>query len=469
MASSKSIEGGEPNTIYIDPTYGSNGVGTIDNPKNTLVGLTITNYYTYKVKYDETLTGSTVVDLSNKTGVIFTSYGTGTNRPKISFTGSGTCAIRFANSINCTVANLDVYTDITQSVIAIIQMGEGTGTNGGTGNIIAGCKLHNVKQTNTLGGIGIRGGGTDISIINCEIYDCADDGLYMRDTTNVNIGYCNIYQVCQNYGGLLKGFANAGSSSGGDCIQFNGRYINYHVHHTIMDRTDEWTGNKYCLITAQALGQPVQDGGIIEHCTFKTRVTVLGAVILSYSLNTIFRFNNLDGVYGSEEGAFKLANGTCQNTIIHNNIFDSIPGRAITIGLSGTLGVATGTKIYNNVFYKQLSNATHNGCIWNDGGTLDVKNNIFAFAGVSGVAFTNWTVGTWTIQNNCFDDVSKVGTPGQGTNAVIGNPLFVDAANDNFHLQTGSPCEDAGVDLSATITEDFDGNTEYSTNLGVYF
>jgi len=444
-------------SIYIDPTNSASGRnGSIENPYNSFVDSGIANGNTYKVKAGTVLTTSSVLDFSNRTDVTVTTYGVGV-KPRLYYNTGGTCAVRFANSTNCTLLDLEIETNIANSVIAIIQMGEGTGTNGGTGNIIAGCKIHGVKQSNTTGGIGIRGGGTDLHIVNCEIYDCADDGMYLRDTTNVNVGYCNIYQVCQNYAGLAKGFANAGGSSGGDCIQFNGRYINYYVHHTIMDRTDEWTGNKYCLITAQAAGQPAQDGGIIEHCTFKTKSTVLGAVFFSHSLNTIVRFNYFDGCSGTTEGVFKLANGTCQNTLIHHNIFDSIPGRAITIGYNSTLLSATGTKIYNNVFYKQLIASSHNGCIWNDHSNIEVRNNIFHFDGVNGVALFNFNSGVFTITHNCFDDVTKVGTPGQGTNAIIADPLFIDAANDDFHLQAASSCRNSGIDVG--LIEDYYGIT----------
>jgi parallel beta-helix repeat protein len=41
---------------------------------------------------------------------------------------------------------------------------------------------------------------------------------------------------------------------------------------------------------------------------------------------------------------------------------------------------------------------------------------------------------------------------------TTGDPGFVDYAADNFHLRPDSPCIDAGADLSATVTDDFEGN-----------
>jgi hypothetical protein len=44
---------------------------------------------------------------------------------------------------------------------------------------------------------------------------------------------------------------------------------------------------------------------------------------------------------------------------------------------------------------------------------------------------------------------------GQETNGLTGNPLFIDPENENFHLQSTSPCINAGADLG--LTQDFAG------------
>lgn len=44
-----------------------------------------------------------------------------------------------------------------------------------------------------------------------------------------------------------------------------------------------------------------------------------------------------------------------------------------------------------------------------------------------------------------------------GDHSTSGDPLFVDPANGDFHLQAGSPCIDAGTDVS--IAEDADGTS----------
>lgn len=63
--------------------------------------------------------------------------------------------------------------------------------------------------------------------------------------------------------------------------------------------------------------------------------------------------------------------------------------------------------------------------------------------------------GSWTIDNNCYASAAVAGTPGTGNSPVIGDPLFVEAADKDFHLQASSPCIDKGID--AGIAADPDG------------
>lgn len=168
------------NTVYIDPTNSTSGRdGSIENPYNSFVDITggLVNNKVYKMKSGTELVTSTVIDMSNRANVIIESYSTGA-KPKIKFTGSGTCAVRMGNCTNCTFSWIELYTDLFNSLITLIAGSTNTGFDGGSGNIIEYCSLHDVKQGATDGGMAIRRGGTNNKILNCEIYNCGADGIY---------------------------------------------------------------------------------------------------------------------------------------------------------------------------------------------------------------------------------------------------------------------------------------------------
>lgn len=444
----------ELNAIYIDPTSVTNGAGTISDPRNTLVGLTITDNYTYLFRRGTTYTTSVELNLSNRTGVIFASYDVGLI-PKYHFTGTGTCAVRFAGSTNCAFTTIELYTNLSQSVVTLIQLGFVEGNDGGTGNIIAGCQIHDVKQGVEVGGIGIRGGGVDLSIVNCEIYNCGEDGIYAAFTTNLLISNCNIHHVNQNYAGAAIGFLSIGNLAGGDSVQLDGRWINCSIKDTIMDRTDIYTGNKFALILGGAVGPTIFNDAIVEHCTFKVRsgANITYCVYAGQGNGVIFRYNRFEGL----TSGLRLISPYCINFKIHHNIFSDCAG---SMALINSGGYPQDTLIYNNVFVRGSVYA--HVSIY--GGHLELKNNIFDN---SFTAFSATGSATYLKENNCYQDPTKIGTGGLETGGVTGDPLFVDPITNDFHLQVGSPCIGTGVNVG--ILEDFEGDTTPTLNMGIYF
>lgn len=182
---------------------------------------------------------------------------------------------------------------------------------------------------------------------------------------------------------------------------------------------------------------------------------------------------------------------TCHDAIYNFNINYCIAFGNKQSGLA-MIGTTSGT-VYNSVFY-------NNGGAWNTllgGANLNsIRGNIYI--GTTGI---NATTGkSWTIKNciskggypveintlavarynemvfdyNCyyhpsdnnFATLDNLGslitwntyhvTNGYEGNSIYDDPLFVDAVNGDFHLQAGSPCINAGVDVG--LTSDYDGD-----------
>ncbi|HEY3269030.1 MAG TPA: right-handed parallel beta-helix repeat-containing protein [Armatimonadota bacterium] len=110
-----------------------------------------------------------------------------------------------------------------------------------------------------------------------------------------------------------------------------------------------------------------------------------------------------------------------------------------------------------------IANNTFSGNGW----ALDLRsgspvltNNIIAY---SGYAVTVSTSSTPTLRSNCFfgnGDADALGIPSPiGANGNIRrDPLFLDAAHGNFHIQPASPCANAGAAAAALPGDkDIDG------------
>jgi len=431
--------------VYIDPENTESGRdGTIENPYNSFSEFTMQSDYTYLVKNGSQWTSSTQLSINWLSNVVVSTYGLG-DRPKFTYTGSGDYAIRINNCINTRLIGFEVLTPKTNSVTCLIA------PESGYGNEISDCIIHDVRQLSGANGMGIRGDGDNLKIVDCEIYNCGVDGIYLANTTNLEIGNCNIHHVNQDYGGFSQGFRSIGVGASGDGIQLDGLWTNFRIHHTIIDRSDPYTGNKFPLILNSADGRNDASGGIVENCTFTTRAgaSIPCSIYIAQGNGVTIRYNSFVGITGGVRisNSATLVN-SCKNTLIHHNIFyDCTYGVGVSYG--NTALDNRNTKSYNNTFYNV---AMHH---YVDKSFIDSRNNVHLRSSGSDVAIFNYGSGTWNIQNNCYGDSLTVGTPGAGSGAIIGDPKFVDAPNNDFHLQSDSPCIETA--LSMGIDFDFDG------------
>ena len=170
------------------------------------------------------------------------------------------------------------------------------------------------------------------------------------------------------------------------------------------------------------------------------------------------------GVNGDSRGinvgnALAGSYGSIYNNILYN----------VGQDFSGVMVYSGDWKVYNNTFYnvyasggiitvsnlpRQLGSAPSN---WTPP-TADIRNNIIYSDGQSRYvgAESGASMSQVTLSNNLYYNFGAA--PSQDTAPITGNPLFVNAAAANFHLQSGSPATNTGSSsVSTVLTMDHDG------------
>ncbi|WP_372523898.1 choice-of-anchor Q domain-containing protein, partial [Sulfuricaulis sp.] len=159
------------------------------------------------------------------------------------------------------------------------------------------------------------------------------------------------------------------------------------------------------------------------------------------------------------------ANGDSYGSI-YNNIIDDVGGDFSAIAIwSGSW------KIYNNtmnnihtpnsdmIFVTNAAYASFGApSSWLPAPRVDIKDNIFYSDGSSSYfsASTSTPAPAITMDHNLYYNFGAA--PSQDTAPITGNPLFVNAAAGNFHLQSGSPATNTGTtSVSTVVTMDHDG------------
>jgi uncharacterized repeat protein (TIGR02059 family) len=150
-------------------------------------------------------------------------------------------------------------------------------------------------------------------------------------------------------------------------------------------------------------------------------------------------FSNLIFIQNNNTGACSIT-----NVLIYSNIFKWPNGYGIL------MENAQSVFIYNNVFYDKNVNATWAPFIAAQGSThATVKNNIlFESSGsATDLEKNSYTTNDYNLFYNCT-------VSGSETHGVFGkNPLFVNPAINDFHLQPASPAIGVGTSIVGVSTD----------------
>jgi hypothetical protein len=181
--------------------------------------------------------------------------------------------------------------------------------------------------------------------------------------------------------------------------------------------------------------------------------------IYMHARNSVFDGNTIHdcGGYGVHQYTQDepASNNTYRNNTFYNLGFNgfcadyrSCTAQAL-IMYSGTNNEA-----YNNVIYN-----TYGGIMPNGPNTRVYNNTIYGTT--EACIIVGGSSENSIIRNNiCYQTGGGIDDGGSGTvqsNNLTANPLFLNAASGDFHLQSGSPAIDQGLTLS-TVHNDRDGN-----------
>jgi len=245
-------------------------------------------------------------------------------------------------------------------------------------------------------------------------------------------------------------------------------------------KNSTFAGGGHAHIMLKTTGTPTQGvrNNIFEHNIFDGTGTIY---VRAVSFDDVGDTDKLTGNifrYNIEKNTnIRSQIDGYRNEVYYNLIYDKVvsPATNHTDDSEGFSMVGHENKFYNNVVYGIYNEGFYLGA---DAYSNLIKNNIFmdcgkggdktniCFYAISGIGANNvieynnfYDVGTSDVINykGTVETVAEADAGrSEFANNMSADPLFVNAGSKNFHLQSGSPCRDAGVDVG--LTEDYEGN-----------
>lgn len=173
-----------------------------------------------------------------------------------------------------------------------------------------------------------------------------------------------------------------------------------------------------------------------------------------------------------------IQGGNLDGLDIYYNYLSNTDWRGIQLATS-----SSNVNIYNNVIYGSVDYV----CLSIGGDVLNIKNNIIQtdsdskpimkiLTGATNVTISNnryYTTGNgtdafhWLGTDYTYGNFANWVTASSDANSATGDPLFVDAANNDFRLLMASPCINKGTDVG--LTRDYRGRSiRHAPDIGAY-
>jgi alpha-tubulin suppressor-like RCC1 family protein len=262
-----------------------------------------------------------------------------------------------------------------------------------------------------------------------------------------------------------------------------------------------------CMLSGNASGNSAGNGGggaygsYLNNCTLSGNKTgtgagSFGAGALACTLNycTLLN-NNANSIYGDGGGA---CSSTLNYCTLSGNTADFGGGAAYSTlnncVLSGNSATTGGGSFYgtaNNCLYQGNLIGAWRGTLYNCILTANISRGGYqaslincTVTGTSGTGVSSCSAVNCIVYNNAgnydaplydgpvtFNYSCTTPLPPDGAGNISSDPLFVNFVAGDFHLQTNSPCIEAGNNSYVTVTNDPDGNPRIVGNtvdMGAY-
>ena len=367
--------------------------------------------------------------LNGKSNVTLKSYnGTVYMEGSASAATNGIIILQIVNSSTITVQGLVFRNNWGNYADGINVSGSGSGVS------ISGCEFYNIGWTTSKTTMPTSGqnahaivvvGSSSTSISNLfiggnNIHDCITG--YSESLTVVG----NVEQFLIE-GNTLNSNTNIGIDAAGH-FSWTGAPANVNYARSGIIRKNV-VSNYAGPAALDAAGGIYTDGG--------SYITIENNTVYNYKV----------GFSVGCEVPGKSANGN----IVRNNLAYNCSLSGLFLG-SNTTSTVSGTGVYNNTFYKCGTGTYDNGqiALQNNTGSI-IKNNImyptngrYAMVQMGGTTTTSKTQSYNLYWRDNGNTSSLFYNITGDANAVLQNPLFVNAASNNFHINTSSPAVNAG-------------------------
>ncbi len=321
---------------------------------------------------------------------------------------------------------------------------------------ISGFRVQNSGPLDTAAGIQVEG-SNNVVIEHNHTFNTASSGIIAWNSQDITIDGNEVEQAL-----------SAGATSENECIsvgETNGfEVVNNHVHHGNVAR-GEGIDTKDGSMNGRVHGNHVhhvQNVGIYVDAWDKATRDI------DVYRNNIHHIGSGSGIaLGSEMGG-NLSNIRIYNNLIYNNellgidvhacCIDSHPVKNVQV-LNNTL-FNNGIAPWGGGIYVENTQAT--GVV--------IRNNIVSDNLGFQISLESPAPTDIIIDYNLID--GYIGDPGEvrGDNYQEGDPLFVSAADNDFHLQASSPAINHGMN-DPLVTTDYDENPRPAgtgTDIGAY-